>query len=137
MPISHLKKKIFSKIINEWNERWVQSELGTTTREFIPTVDYRIKIKKHFTLEFETTQMITNHGKFNSYLHRFKIKDYSNCERCAVEPEDINHLIFNCETLQGERSIILSKCQESGIDWPCQKRELLSEQIFKHFKQFC
>jgi len=49
----------------------------------------RIRSKKIFYPTFELTQMITNHGKFNSYLQRFNIKDYFGCEKCGAVFEDV------------------------------------------------
>jgi hypothetical protein len=52
-----------NKNMNEWNNRWINTIKGPITRKFIPTVDFRLKIKKHFNTNYELTQILTGHGR--------------------------------------------------------------------------
>jgi hypothetical protein len=137
MPISFIKNMIYTDVLNEWNYNWNQSTSGRTTFAFIPTVDYRLKIKKHFCPTFELTQLLTNHGKFNAYLNKYHIKNSPNCERCGEGPEDVDHLIFNCKELAEQRLELQNKCQEIRIQWPCDKRNLLNSKLYDNFSTFC
>jgi hypothetical protein len=103
IPLSHINKIILSNVNEEWNQIWSQSECGSTTREFIPNVEFRKGIQKYFSPNYEVTQMISNHGKFNKYLYKFNLTEQQNCRRCGLEPEDVNHLLFDCELLEEQR----------------------------------
>jgi hypothetical protein len=82
IPISYLKKVINDNALQIWNERWISSEVGGTTRKYFPTVYDRIKCKKYFVSNFYLTQFMTNHGKFAKYLTRFGVENNSNCSTC-------------------------------------------------------
>jgi ribonuclease HI len=45
IPISYLKKFIYDNVVQIWNERWISSEVGGTTRKYFPTFYDRIKCK--------------------------------------------------------------------------------------------
>jgi hypothetical protein len=75
IPNSSIKKVIRDRNVKLWNDIWTESTKGAITREFIPSVYDRIKMKNYFYTDFYITQAITEHGKLNSYLKRFNIKD--------------------------------------------------------------
>jgi hypothetical protein len=102
----------------------------------MPNIDYRLEIKKHFETDFYLTQMITNHGRFNDYLTRFKLMDNKNCGQC-LEVEDYNHVIFDCIKYEEERAPLIEKVLENKNVWPCNQSILLSKNIFNTFKIFC
>jgi hypothetical protein len=95
IPHNYVKRMISGKSTELWNERWEQTPNGSLTREFIPTIEYRKKVDPHFFTTFELTQVLTNHGKFNSYLKRFNIRDDEGCGKCGADKEDVKHIIFN------------------------------------------
>ena len=66
--------KVNSHISNllKWNEHWINSAKGSTTRNFFfPTIYSRFDSKYLFS-NFILTQFLTGHGKFKTYLVRFK-----------------------------------------------------------------
>jgi ribonuclease HI len=135
-PISYLKKLIYDKNKEIWNEKWRHYDKGLATKKFMPNIDYRLEIKKHFETDFYLTQMITNHGRFNDYLTRFKLMDNKNCGQC-LEVEDYNHVIFDCIKYEEERAPLIEKVLENKNVWPCNQSILLSKNIFNTFKIFC
>jgi len=79
------------------------------------------------------TTMVTGHGKTNSYLHRFKIKEAPTCP-CSTRDQNIDHLLFECELLNKEKNILKQAIVKTN-DWPPSKRDLLRK-YFKEFTQF-
>jgi hypothetical protein len=41
------------------------------------------------------TAIITRHGNFNYYLHKFKIKEDPGCS-CNKGEQTVDHVIYNC-----------------------------------------
>lgn len=52
---------------------------------------------------------MANHGSFNKYLHRFKIKHTETCDSCGAENDDALHAVFECEHWMEERRILNDK----------------------------
>ena len=60
-------------VTHQWNEHWINSYKGSTNRNlFFPTV-YSHFNSKYLFLNFILTQFLTGHGKFKTYLLRFKL----------------------------------------------------------------
>jgi hypothetical protein len=74
IPVNYIKHLLQEKTIDIWNQRWESTTKGLQTKLFFPSITDRKKAK-HFTLDFHTTQVMTNHGVFKSYLNRFNIVD--------------------------------------------------------------
>jgi hypothetical protein len=137
IPYSYVKNLVTNENLNKWNQRWTQSTKGAITREYIPTIDYRHKIKNHFQTDFETTQLITNHGKFNDYLTRIKVRDNSRCDRCGTNKEDAKHSIYECEEYNEQRLEMRKNCDNGENQWPLNLKDLINRKNFPHFKEFC
>jgi hypothetical protein len=75
VPETVIKRTIFDKNIQIWNDSWNASTKGRTTHSFIPTIKERNKIKNYFSPNYYTTQAMTGHGKLNQYLNRFGLRD--------------------------------------------------------------
>jgi hypothetical protein len=69
---------------------------GSTTKEYFPNVEERLKMKINLTQNF--TAIVTGYGKIKTYLHRFKIIENPTCT-CGKAAQTTDHLIFECETL--------------------------------------
>jgi len=123
--------ELVNKSVAKWQSEWTQSTKGRTTKEFFPDVTERLKMKINLTQNFTT--MFTGHGKINSYLHRFKITEAPTCT-CGTRNQNIDHLLFECELLNKERTILKQAIVKTN-DWPTSKRDLLRE-YYKEFKQF-
>jgi len=74
--------------------------------------------------------MVTDHGKTNLYLHRFKIIKAPNCP-CGNSDQNIDQLLLDCQLLNKERNTLKESIPKTN-DWPTNKREL----IRKHIKEF-
>lgn len=80
--------------ISKWNREWQQETRGEWTRKVIPDISLWVK-RKHGTVDFHLTQVLTGHGCFCSYLHRFKKRDSPYCRYCDEE-DTAAHTMFNC-----------------------------------------
>jgi len=78
------------------------------------------------------TAMVTDHGKTNSYLHRFKIIKTPICP-CENRDQNIDHLIFQCKLLNMERNALKQSILKTN-DWPTSKRDLIKKH--KEFMKF-
>jgi hypothetical protein len=73
---------------------------------------------------------MTGHGNIRSYLHRLKIIGSPECP-CNHGIQTVDHLIFQCNRLKKERSILKSSALKVG-KWPVSKWELTN----RNMKQF-
>jgi ribonuclease HI len=135
-PLSFLKKTIYDKNIEIWDQRWKTTDKALTTTKFFPTIYDRKKVKKYFEPDFYVTQVITGHGKFNEYLKRFKIKDDNNCYECG-SVDDSEHKVYYCKTYERYRIQLIRDMEMNNIEWPCPQHVLLNKYIFNSFKHFC
>jgi hypothetical protein len=123
------------KTIDIWNQRWESTTKSLQTKLFFPRITDRKKAK-HFTPDFQTTQVMTNHGIFKSYLNQFNIIDNNECDLCLTE-DNANHRVFYCRKFDENRSEFL---MNSGIDrnnWAINCQQLVDHKNFIYFKSFC
>jgi hypothetical protein len=79
------------------------------------------------------TALVTAHGKTKAYLHCFKITESPECP-CDDGNQTVDHLIYNCSKLQGEREELIRNVSKQD-NWPVEKCDLVHKYI-KHFSQF-
>ncbi len=136
MPVSYVKKLVYQKNLRIWNQRWIETSTGATTKKYWPTVYDRLYSKRHFLTNYYLTQIITNHGRFNEYLTRFDIKFDAYCSKCVGKIENAEHIIFECSKYEEQRSLLKAKAQEKQIHWPCSEKVLISQKLFNDFSEF-
>ena len=81
----------------------------------------------------EFTALITGHRKTKSYLHRFKLAD-STCP-CNEGQQTSDHIIFECNTVEAQRSNLIKQITVSGGSRPPEKDELITKYL-KAFLRF-
>lgn len=86
---------------SEWQEEWDTAEDGAWTRALIPDIDPWLD-RKHGEVDFFLTQLLTGHGAFREYLHRFKRATSEMCRHCD-EVDSAEHCILNCTRWEAER----------------------------------
>ncbi|KOB69002.1 Non-LTR retrotransposon CATS [Operophtera brumata] len=96
VPISYVKERIREETIQRWQAQYDASATGSVTKVFLPYVRTVKKIVNDGGITPTHIQILTRHGGFASYLHRFKLKDSPsfvcdpNCE------ETVWHLLRDC-----------------------------------------
>ncbi|GFX45498.1 RNase H domain-containing protein [Trichonephila clavipes] len=83
IPKSYHKKVFEEKIISKWNNLYKISNNAHLTKEFIPSIQSRLKAK-HFHPNFKLTQVLTGHGNFKAYLKRFNLSPTDQCS-CSID----------------------------------------------------
>ncbi|XP_075680726.1 uncharacterized protein LOC142646246 [Dermatophagoides pteronyssinus] len=107
IPLSFIRSICKEAAVFEWQQRWIGSMTGLNTKIFFPSVKSRIECKNFFP-NFDTTQLISGHGKLKSYLFRFNLINDSSC-LCGQCNQDSSHLLFECEKFNTLRQDFLNQ----------------------------
>jgi len=86
----------------EWQQRWDTSHNGRWTYALIPNIE-AWTTRPHGELDFHLTQLLSCHGCFQQYLHRFKRADSPLCPSCPNALETAEHVAFECSRFNEER----------------------------------
>lgn len=117
--INHRTERL--NTIREWQDRWNLSEKGRWTHRLIPSIETWVN-RKRGEINFYLTQLLTGHGCFRAYLHRFKLDDTPYCPICKGILENVEHVFFNCPRFDEERNQMENMIGE----------QLLPENIITH-----
>ena len=101
-PFSFAKRIITQQMIDKWNLEWTNAVNGGWTRKIFPIIEHRHKAK-FFRPDFISTQFVSAHGKFGSYLKRKTIRITAECP-CGAE-QDAEHLLLYCPAFAAYRQI--------------------------------
>ena len=113
-----------------WQRVWDTTSKGSTTKEYFPNVEERLKMKLNPTQNFT---IVAGHRKTKAYLHRFKIIQDPTCT-CGKAVQTTDHLIYECETLTKEREKLKTTALKRD-KWPINKQELIRK-CYKEFVKF-
>lgn len=90
--------------VASWQSRWSATGKGRWTYFLIPDIVTWID-RGHGDLDFYLTQMLSGHGCFRSYLHRFGHDIDPFCPSCVGDvEEDAEHVFFVCPRFGEERA---------------------------------
>ncbi|KAI5692701.1 hypothetical protein M8J77_010331 [Diaphorina citri] len=107
------RKEERHKSIEEWERRWnnaSESTTGVWTRTLIKDIKSWIN-RNHGQITYHLTQFLTGHGCFNTYLHRFKLRESPTCRYC-INDDDAKHTFFECERWKFERDTVKAEIGE-------------------------
>ncbi|CAK1546358.1 unnamed protein product [Leptosia nina] len=102
-PISTLKRIIREESVEEWCDRYSTSQNGSVTKLFFPSPKVAFHHNKVNTHHQLNTQILTGHGAFSNYLHKYKCKNDPTCECDGITPETVIHCLMECPIHQIER----------------------------------
>lgn len=102
-PVSHVKRHIRCQTIEEWQRRHGTSTTGTITRIFFPDVRIANKILKNLKLNRDITRVLTGHGAYAAYLHRFGLNNSPGCVCDDEVEETVLHVVFECPRFDRQR----------------------------------
>ncbi|KAL7726491.1 hypothetical protein ACLKA6_001113 [Drosophila palustris] len=89
--------------ILQWQARWQSSANGSWTRRLIRDIQLWIK-RRHGQVDFYICQLLTGHGCFRAYLHRFKHTESPYCDHCRGEVvDDAEHAFSECPLFESLR----------------------------------
>jgi hypothetical protein len=126
IPTTTVATDIQMKGLVKWQRQWDSTEKGALCRSFFPRVEQRLKMKIPITPEF--TAIVTGHGKTKSYLRRFKLADNPSCP-CNEGAQSPEHIIYDCQILEHQRSSLKQHIAASGGYWPPANSELIAKYL--------
>lgn len=90
----------------KWQRAWDTAVKGRWTHRLIPDVSNWVD-RKHGQVNFHLTQVLSEHGCFKKFLHRFGFADSAECPECVGEVESAEHVMFACPRFEVERNTML------------------------------
>lgn len=87
----------------KWQFRWDNGVKGAWTRTLIKDVTTWIH-RGHGEVDYHTTQILSGHGCFEFYKHRFKLAVVPNCRYCNTAEDTAEHTMFLCSRWERERT---------------------------------
>ncbi|GBP70071.1 Retrovirus-related Pol polyprotein from type-1 retrotransposable element R1 [Eumeta japonica] len=100
------------KSIARWQRQWDAAEKGRWTHYLIPRIDVWLN-RSHGEVNFYLTQMLSGHGCFREYLHRFKHDNSPECPSCPGVIENAKHVFFECPRFYPQRDQLENVLQQS------------------------
>ena len=120
--------------VEEWQRRWDRAVEGRTTYAFIPNVRRRLQCK-WLAADYWTTQFLTGHGDFASYLHKRSLWDSLLCDYGGIDTPW--HIFMDCPNYDRLRSILRTAVITAQQMWPPTSDTFLHTDTFPAFKNFC
>lgn len=111
-PRAQVKKEERQRTLEAWQHRWDVSTKGRWTHRLVPNIGVWLN-RRHGDLDFHLTQLLTGHGCFRHYLHRFKLDNEATCTTCPNSLEDAEHIIRICPRFAAEREILVETLGEA------------------------
>ncbi|XP_023239230.1 uncharacterized protein LOC111637870 [Centruroides sculpturatus] len=128
-----LRTILWEEAVNIWQTTWNQNN-HCITHNFIPNLRDFLSLD-WYTPDYHISQLLTNHGKFASYLYRFAHRTSNHCPTCLVE-DGTKHYLYDCVMMDSERTELRLLLYEIGIEWPCQPKDIwTNREIFSSFKR--
>ncbi|KAL0811622.1 hypothetical protein ABMA28_009992 [Loxostege sticticalis] len=95
-PVSFAKRTIRYRSIVEWSDRYANGETAATTKLFFPDAGDAYRLIKKIKPAGLLTQILTGHGGFSQYLHRFKCRESPSCDCDPAVEQTVPHLLVDC-----------------------------------------
>jgi hypothetical protein len=101
---SHLRRKS----IEAWSSRYSTNTTGSNLKKIFPSLSHLRTITSKITLSNFNTAVLTGHGLLGSIQYKFGKTDDPYCRFCGERREDLEHLVYHCQSLTRERSEFFS-----------------------------
>jgi len=106
------KEGTSAALMADWQNKWNDSGNGRWTHRLIG--DISAWYSRDFgEVTFHLTQVLTGHGCFGYYLHRFHLLEADACAQCGTSPDNAEHAFFKCDAWENWRR---EACAEIGIE---------------------
>jgi len=101
-------------LIAKWQVEWDNGANGNGrwTHRLIGGLDKWLS-RNYGQVTYHLTQVLSGHGCFGSYLHRFHLLDSDACAQCGYSPDDPEHAIFQCDAWENWR---VQTCGELEVE---------------------
>ena len=114
-------KTLCSKAKVKWINEWDSDERGRSMYSFLPKPNRNDPINSlPRKAQSAIFQMRTGHCRLNSHLSRIKRNHSPMCRHCKLAIETVDHFLFECPALTGERARYLpsNPCRENCLYGP-------------------
>lgn len=113
--VRQLKRRARRLQVAKWHERLATPSAGLRTVEAVRPVLKAWLKRKHGSLTFRLTQVLTAHGCFGEYLHRVARREPTPaCHHCGVcDVDTAQHTLEECSAWEGPRRALVA---EIGVD---------------------
>ncbi|CAH2105843.1 unnamed protein product [Euphydryas editha] len=111
IPISYVRRQIREETVRLWQDRYNSSETGSVTKIFLPDVKTACRLVRKSAPTHVDTKILTGHGGFAAYLHRFHLTDSPSCICDPNCEETVLHIILDCPRFSRERLDLELKLQ--------------------------
>lgn len=85
-----------SRTYRSWQHEWQGHKKGRWTYRLIGDVETWNK-RNFGNLDFHLSQLLSGHGCFGQYLHRFGKLPEAKCVDCGETIDDVEHALFRCD----------------------------------------
>jgi len=107
-----LKSVAREQLMRKWQSAWDSSAKGRWTHRLVSKLEPWLK-RNHGEVSFHLSQVLTGHGCFGEYLHRFGKTETDSCALCGAAPDDAEHAVFQCDAFHRWRT---EACVYLGVD---------------------
>lgn len=133
-PLSAARRHIQDEIMKNWEEEYAAAGTGAETKKYFPTISHIRKWRRSGVNGFATTQFLTGHGYFKSYLRRFNITQEDLCPCGQNVSQTPEHLIKDCSRFERHRLKYILECRSAE---PFRWSTILIDSSAKAFAVFC
>lgn len=99
-------------LLTEWQQKWSTSGKGRWTNRIIGDVSIWYR-RKHGEVSYHLAQVLTGHGCFGTYLHKYCNLATDACAQCGTTPDTPEHAVFQCDAWHKWRT---EACVYIGVD---------------------
>lgn len=110
-----IAKEERSDTLDQWQRRYEADRRGRWTARLIPRIQNWIE-RDHGEVNYYTTQLLTGHGYFRSYLSKMGKVTSSNCLACGHTTDNVEHTLFVCDLWRTERQLLTDKISSFNPD---------------------
>lgn len=102
------------EVMNRWQREWDNEENGEWTRRMIKDINTWTN-RKHGSVDFHLTQLLSDHGCFGAYLKRIGKQEDPSCADCEEPVDDAEHVFFRCDRWWSERRALEVELEEDVL----------------------
>ena len=113
---SENKRKVSKTLWNLWSSRWESGTDSSLTREFFPTANHALFLRRAY-IHHELTQVVTGHSMLNTHLFKTGRVQSPRCA-CGVAEETTQHFLFDCPRYSLERAPLRQSISDAKISFP-------------------
>ncbi|XP_023235505.1 uncharacterized protein LOC111634903 [Centruroides sculpturatus] len=114
--IHSIKGILWNHLIRSWQEDWDNNNSHSITHNFIPNIKEFLTCS-WYTPNHNISQFLTDHGRFHSYLARFRNASNQNCFICNTV-DGSEHYILHCPMTERERLQLKIISDTHNDAWP-------------------